>query len=78
MAFGLPPIFPAGTNQCNRCGKPYPRRKDYCPHCHHLSDTELHEQKQRWEDEQGQHHELGRWMLITGVVLGVLTLLALF
>ncbi|MEJ2141845.1 MAG: hypothetical protein P8Y24_05740 [Gammaproteobacteria bacterium] len=47
------------SKKCQRCGLRYPFRAEQCVHCKHLSDREVEQLKQRVQQQNKAHRNLG-------------------
>lgn len=72
------PIKRPNLVTCSRCGLQYPQEEAECSHCSKLSDREVEVLKQRKNEQDHAHFQLGKtFLMIAGIAAVLLVLMML-
>lgn len=73
----LLPVLIRRSRRCERCGLRFPRKKIQCPHCADLGDREVLDLKERMQEEQQGHANLGKLFYFIAAIVAAVLVLAL-
>jgi ribosomal protein L37E len=70
------PIKITLTKKCKRCGLRYPAKEKSCTHCTGLSDKEVEDLKEQYQNEQAGNANLGWLFLFITALIVVAVMIA--
>ena len=70
------PIRIKFTKKCKRCGLRYPAKEDSCSHCTGLTDKEVEELKDQYQNERAGNANLGVLFLFVAALIAVAMVIA--
>ena len=70
------PIRIKFTKKCKRCGLRYPAKEDSCSHCTGLTDKEVEELKDQYQNERAGNANLGVLFLFVAALIAVAVVIA--
>ncbi|VAW51869.1 hypothetical protein MNBD_GAMMA06-2069 [hydrothermal vent metagenome] len=63
--------------KCTRCGLRYTIDKEYCSHCHGLSDSQLIELKEKISNDHEENHKLGKIFIVVAFIIAGIMLVVI-
>lgn len=68
--------FQLRQKKCQRCGLPLSDSLDACPHCSHLSDSELRQFKKENRIDYDENQSIVPFLIFAGIIIAIIFILS--